>query len=247
MALEIQLLKASYYKESDVDGILKVCKQIESKYGGLINEVCSASNGNLETYLMVGLYYIESQGNPSAQNGNAIGIGQLEPASASNIAYWLNTKAKIMTDNQKKMLVKLFGQKTADCMLGLKWDNSPSPCSGGYIDSKTKQLTGPSSTNLVTKADLLNPEKNIFLSTMFMDYLIWMYSTGATLISPPTGVRMDRVITHYNAGQGNAKKLPKTANAVDTLAYVQKNISTVTSDYILKYIGRIGLIDILTR
>lgn len=247
MALEIQLLKASYYKESDVSGILQVCKQIEKQYGGLINEVCDAGNGNLETYLLIGLFYIESQGNANAQNGNAIGIGQIEPASASNIGYWLNTKAKIMTDNQKQILVKLFGQKRADCMLGLKWDNSPSPCSGGYIDSNTRQLVGPSSLNLVTKADLLDPIKNIWLSSMFLDYLIWMYSTGGTLITPPTGVRMDRVITHYNAGGGNAKKLPKTANAVDTLAYVQKNISPITSDYILKYIGRIGLIDILTR
>lgn len=247
MALEIQLLKASYYKESDVSGILQVCKQIESKFGGIINEVCSAGNSNLEPYLLIGLYYIESQGNPNAVNGNAIGIGQIEAASASNIAYWLNTKAKIMTDNQKAMLVKLFGQKRADCMLGLKWDNSPSPCSGGYVDKKTQQLTGPSSTNLVTKADLLDPVKNIWLSSMFLDYLIWMYSTGGTLITAPTGVRMDRVITHYNAGGGNAKKLPKTANAVDTLAYVRTNISSITSDYILKYIGRIGLIDILTR
>ncbi len=247
MPLEIEILKPKFYQDSEVSGNIALAKKIEAQYGGIINEVCSVGYSNLEPFLLIGLFFVESRGDAKARNGAALGIGQIDQKTASNIPFWLNSRAKIMTTGQKDMIVKLFGQKKADCMLGLKWDNSPSTCSGGRFDSKTRQLVGPDSTELVTVEQLLNPVINIWLASMFFDYLVDKYSTGGTVVTAPTKVRFDRLITHYNAGQGNAAKLPKASGALDTLRYVSKNISPITSDYILKIVGTNGMYDVLTR
>ncbi|MDR6564960.1 MULTISPECIES: hypothetical protein [unclassified Arcicella] len=234
--LAIELLRTKYYSDADIAGNLAIVKNIRNKFGTLINEECSSGNGNLEPYLLESLYAIESKGDPNAVNGSTYGLGQLDTATASNIPFWLKKRAKIMTSSQEDKIKKLFGSALADCLLNLKYDNAPSKCSGNAP-----------SINLVTRAMLLNPEKNIALSAMYMDYLIDKYSFGGTSVTPPTGVRLDKLIVHYNAGQGNAAKVPQGLTPTDTTNWVKQKLSITTSDYILKFIGKNGFVDILNR
>ncbi|MFD1817621.1 hypothetical protein SAMN04515674_101523 [Pseudarcicella hirudinis] len=237
MPLAIEILKSSFYTTNQVPGNMAIVNQIRSAYGAIINEACSSANARLDSYILEALFFIESKGNPNAANGQAYGIGQLDPKTASNIPFWLKKRAKIMTDSQEAKIYQLFGQNLADCLLNLKWDNAPSKCSGAA-----------DSTNLITKQQLLNPEINIWLSSMYMDYLVDKYSEGGIIgIGNPTKVRMDKIIVHYNAGQGNANKVPKSLTPTDTVSFVKNNISNTTSDYILKFIGTNGLIDSITR
>lgn len=237
MPLAIEILKSSYYTANQVPGNLAVVNQIRSAYGAIINEACSSANARLENYILEALFFIESKGNTNAANGQAIGIGQIDTKTASNIPFWLKKRAKIMTDSQEAKIYQLFGNSLADCLLNLKWDNSPSKCSGSA-----------DSTNLITKQHLLDPTINIWLSAMYMDYLVDKYSEGGTLgIGNPNKVRMDKIIVHYNAGQGNANKVPKALTPADTVNFVKNNISSITSDYILKFVGTNGLIDTITR
>ena len=245
MTLKIEILKSGFYKDSEVAGNIASVNQMRSRFGNIINEACSAGNARIDPFILEGLFFIESKGNANASNGGTYGLGQIDPTTASNIPYWLQ-KSKLMTDSQRSKVYQLFGQKLGDCLLGLIYDNSPSYCSGAKKNGKG-QMVGPDSTNLITREMLLSPTINIWLSAMFMDYLIDKYSTGGTLVTPPTTVRLDRVIVHYNAGQGNAKKVPTGLTPSDTTAWVGKNLSPITSDYILKFVGKNGMIDVLTR
>lgn len=236
--LNIRLLKASFYKPSEITGNLAVVNQIRGKYGDIIKEACSGANARLETYILESLIFIESKGDAKAVNGQAYGIAQIDTATASNIPYWLSKKAKIMTASQRAKVYELFGKTRGDCLLNLSYDNAPSKCSGGK-----------DSINLVTKAELLNPEIGIWLCAMYLDYLIDMYSYGGSIIPPKenTDVKMERVIVHYNTGQGTVKRVPTNLSAGDTLNYVRTKISPITSDYITKFIGTNGMIDVLTN
>lgn len=236
MPLSIELLRTKYYQDNQIAGNLAIANNLRKRFAGIINEACSSGNGNFDPYVLESFFCIESAGDPNAINGATFGLGQLDSPTASNIPFWLKKRAKIMTSSQETKIRELFGNQLADCLLSLKYDNAPSKCSGSA-----------NSINLITKAMLLNPEKNIWLSSMYIDYLIDKYSIGGTPITPPTSVRLDRVIVHYNAGQGNAAKVPQGLTPSDTTNWVKSKLSITTSDYILKLIGKNGFIDILTR
>jgi hypothetical protein len=235
MSIQIEILKDSYYKPEEVAGNLAKIAAIRSQFGSIINAACSSSAGNLPEYLLTGLIFIESAGNPNSKNGSTYGLAQIDTKTASNIPQWLKKKAGIMTPVQEAKIYEFFGKKRGDCLLNMSWDNAPTACSGGF-----------DSTNIITKEDLYKPEIGIWLCSMLLDYLIWKYSSVA-IVGSPTKVRFDKAIVYYNGGQGKAAKLPFYLNAADTTNWVGTNLSSTTKDYILKFIGSNGVVDSLTR
>jgi hypothetical protein len=78
MAIQIEILKDSYYKPEEVAGNLAKVNAIRANYGSIINAACGSSAGNLPTYLLEGLIYIESGGNPNSKNGSTYSLAQIQ-------------------------------------------------------------------------------------------------------------------------------------------------------------------------
>ncbi len=208
MAFNIKVpgISNDYENSSEVPGVIAT---IKNKYGGIISNIAALLN--FEEAIIYGFIYVESKGKENAVSGKSIGLMQINPQTANTA---------IIRENLNRGL-------TPDEINYLQT----------YLGSRLKPLLAAKFTwqlpiNGVTKNDLLEPEFNILVASMYLKQLIFKTKEG-------NKIRLDRVIWLYNKGEFS--KLPK-----GDIANVYANAGDITGKYIRTLLGENGVLTQLT-
>jgi soluble lytic murein transglycosylase-like protein len=168
--------------------------------------------------LILSLIFTESGGRPAVvSSANAVGLMQMKTQTANDIIYWEN-KAGRLSAEELAILKKHLGERVNG------------PLKQKYLSHKIKEnnYTG----NVIVKADLMKPELNVLLGSMYLGILMDQHQEGEVL-------RLDKVLVRYN--QGYFFK-PGTGSVEQTLDLV-KGKSKEAYSYILKVVGKNGLLE----
>lgn len=168
--------------------------------------------------LILSVIFTESAGNPSVVSYvGAAGLMQLKP-QAANDTIFLENKQGRLTAGELAVLKKYLGNRING------------PLNQKYLSHKIKEnnFTG----NVVTRADMMNPEFNILVGAMLLGILIDQHQEAGML-------RLDKVLLRY--GLGYFYK-PGAGNVEQVLDRV-KGKSTEAYSYILKVAGKNGLLE----
>ena len=129
--------------------------------------------------LILSVIFTESAGNPSVVSYvGAAGLMQLKP-QAANDTIFLENKQGRLTAGELAVLKKYLGNRING------------PLKQKYLSHKIKEnnYTG----NVVTRADMLNPEFNILCGAMLLGILIDQHQEAGLL-------RLDKVLLRYGMG-----------------------------------------------
>lgn len=208
--LDLPAISEGFYNENQFNLNREKLNQIKVQYGNIISKVSEIVN--IPDSLIYSFIFIESAGQYNVTNGNAIGLMQVGSNSATDIIYLENKKHRL-GQNEKDILKKYLGSNL-DHILSMKYQGQ---------------------AQLITKTDLLNPELNILIGSIYLAQLIDEHIENGKL-------RLDKVVVRYNQGYyafNRGRNL--TGSITDTLNKV--NITTKT--YITKLIGKNGVLEIL--
>ncbi len=168
--------------------------------------------------LILSVIFTESAGNPSVVSYvGAAGLMQLKP-QAANDTIFLENKQGRLTAGEMAVLKKYLGNRING------------PLKQKYLSHKIKEnnFTG----NVVTRADMLNPEFNILVGAMLLGILIDQHQEAGLL-------RLDKVLLRY--GMGYFYK-PGEGTIEQVLDRVKPKSSEGYA-YILKVLGKNGLLE----
>lgn len=168
--------------------------------------------------LILSVIFTESAGNPSVVSYvGAAGLMQLKP-QAANDTIFLENKQGRLTAGELAVLKKYLGNRING------------PLKQKYLSHKIKEnnYTG----NVVTRADMLNPEFNILCGAMLLGILIDQHQEAGLL-------RLDKVLLRY--GMGYFYK-PGEGTIEQVLDRVKPKSSEGYA-YILKVLGKNGLLE----
>ncbi len=190
--------------------------QIGKKY---YKEIKQAENlTKVPGALILSVIFTESAGNPNALSYvGAAGLMQLKP-QAANDTIFLENKQGRLTAAELAILKKYLGNRVNG------------PLKQKYLSHKIKEnnFTG----NVVTRADMMNPEFNILCGAMLLGILIDQHQEAGAL-------RLDKVLLRYGLGyffkpgEGNVEQVLDRVKTKSTEAY----------SYILKVAGKNGLLE----
>jgi len=215
LSIKIPSINQSYYdKTSAKANQEKIVNVIRPKFGSIINTVSSMSN--VPSQLIESFIFIESGGNEKAQSPYAVGLMQLNGATASDTIV-KEKGAGRLSDPEATLLKKYLGSRYS------------------LIENVKPKQTSLGKT-FITKADLLKPEFNVLVGTILLKQLLDEFT------EPNGKIRMDKVITIYNGGRfsGTSKKVIPFKGTTEELV---KIVPKETSAYILKLIGVNSLLD----
>ncbi len=168
--------------------------------------------------LILSVIFTESAGNPSVVSYvGAAGLMQLKP-QAANDTIFLENKQGRLTAGELAVLKKYLGNRING------------PLKQKYLSHKIKEnnYTG----NVVTRADMLNPEFNILCGAMLLGILIDQHQEAGLL-------RLDKVLLRY--GMGYFYK-PGEGSIEQVLDRVKPKSSEGYA-YIIKVLGKNGLLE----
>lgn len=214
--LPIPMTSIAHYKNADVPLLQRTLKSIASLY---YNEISLTEKlTNVPSAIILSVIQTESMGNSNIiSRSGAVGLMQLKPQSAHD-AIFLEYKGKRLTEAEKSELRKYIGSRL-DAIFKQK-----------YLSHKIAENNFKG--NVITAADLKNPQFNILVGSIYLGLLIDQHSENGLL-------RMDKVILRYNQGYFY-KPIGKTIQ--ETLIAAKKKSSEAYA-YILKVVGKNGLLD----
>ncbi len=222
MNIDIPSVTTSFYTAANKQQVKEKMTSIYSRYKTQIDYAASITK--VDKDIILSTIFIESSGNSTAISGaGAVGLMQLVPAAASDILVMENLK-KRLTEPEKAVIRKVLGARLDKGILAMK-----------FLGQKVT-VDGVTNAVWVTKADLFNTEFNLVVGAIYLGLLIDESIENGVL-------RLDKLIVRYNIGyfaKGRGKQLPATA----ALA-MQSSLPTETKNYILKFAGTNGTMDLL--
>lgn len=215
--IDVPSLPASYYDVVSAKANKeKIVNVIRPKFGKYI-KVASVICG-VPAELIEGFIFIESGGNPNASSPYAVGLMQVGFATASD-SLVREKGAGRLSPAEASIIKKYLGSRYS-------------------LLEKVKPNQKTIGKTFITKQDLLNPEFNITVGCILLKQLIDEFTEKSGK------VRMDKVIAIYNSGRygATAKKVIAYQGGV---AQMVKEVPKETSDYIVKLLGKDGILDTL--
>ena len=210
-AILIPAIKDSFYKANDVPQIKTILSKINYDYSNEISQ--SEKLTNVPAPLILSYIFAESAGKKDTiSHSGAVGLMQLIPISATGVVF-LENKKKRLTDEEKAVIIKHIGQSRFSRIIKARNMSELKP-------------------DMITKSDLLKPELNILIGSIYLGLLIDEHTESGK-------VRLDKVTMRYNRGYFFK---PKGDNETETLDYAKK-LSKETYAYILKITGKNGLLE----
>ncbi|MBO0930371.1 transglycosylase SLT domain-containing protein [Fibrella aquatilis] len=208
-----RMTEQGFYTPLQQQANVQAVAGIRARFGAYIDQ--AARLCNIPEPVITSFIYIESAGNPNANTG-AIGLMQIDHITASEGIYLEKKKGRLTAD-ERAVLYRFMGSRL-DCILKQK--------------SRGQKLACNNSTGVaVTRSELLNPEFNILVGSIYLATLIEEETTGGI-------VRLDKVIARYNRKYDIR---PTGATADDVIA----ESPAVTQNYIKKFVGPLGLLETL--
>jgi soluble lytic murein transglycosylase-like protein len=215
--INIPSIKQSFYDITQSKANKEaVEKFIRPTYGKIINNISFICN--VPAKLIESFIFIES-GGKNVQGTYATGLMQINPPTACDTLV-REKGAGRLTDAEAQIIKKY---------IPTKWS---------LLENVKKGQTSLGSNLFITNADLLKPEFNILIGTILLKQLIDKFTQEDKI------VRMDKVVTVYNAGlyASSSKAVMASKGTIeDIIKFVPKE----TSAYILKLVGQRGLLDTL--
>lgn len=209
MSIQIDLpaTQQAFYKEQDQKQLEAKLKEIGEKYAAPIAKLSKISN--IPAELITSFIFIESGGKADIVSGSkAVGLMQVKSSSASDVVILENRRGRL-SDDEKAILIAKLGKDRATKLINAKV---------------------LSQAQVITDADMKDPEFNLLIGTMYLGMLIDEHTEQGK-------VRMDKVISRYNQGYfyaGSGKKLTGTIDEVLT------KLPKEAKAYVLKMVGKYG-------
>jgi soluble lytic murein transglycosylase-like protein len=230
MDIKVPATQQSFYNTTQKQANIAAMKSIYAKYKTFIDQ--AAKLANVDKDIILAVLFIESAGNPNIVSpAGAVGLMQLmvNPDTTTDVLVMENLKQRL-TEPEKAILRKQLGSRLDNGILKMKYRNHITSPEGTVTDAK-----GVKSASWVTKKDLLNPEFNILVGTIFLGLLIDESVEDGKL-------RLDKIIVRYNMGYGAKKKGTLLPENIDLAV---KTLPTETVGYIKKFAGVNGTLDSL--
>jgi hypothetical protein len=171
---------------------------------------------NVNEEVIKSFIFIESRGKADAQNGLSYGPMQVSTNSATDLLHTAN-KAGLLKNTKIQDIFKKYLGTRFDTIMKMQYNNQYGL--------------------QITAQDLLKPALNILIGTLYLRLLIDYFTENGT-------VRLDKVVACYNMGYSWRTKL--TGPDFDTVEKTVANLNSITSSYIVKLLGKNGLLDVLT-
>lgn len=211
----------SFY--SDPSKVKAETDVIKGKWGYIVNPVSQLVG--LPAEVIYAFIKIESEGDATAVGGISLGLMQINPLTGAT-AFFTDLNQKRLTNGELSYL-KLGIKKAGGNPNKVDLANLKKDANGKYILNST----------LFTRKELLQPEVNVLLGSIFAKQLI------DTTHDADNTARLDKVITIYNTGFKTQQMAKKFKGTTDEL---MAKVPSITKSYIKKFVGKNGVIDSLT-
>lgn len=208
--IDLPAVSESYYQDHEIALNKTKLDQIKQQYGTFVKAISEMTN--IPDTLIYSFIFIESGGDFGAINGKATGLMQVGWNSATDIVFMEHKKGRL-GEAEKAVLSKYLGGKLGQILA----------------------MKSPGLALYIAQGDLLNPELNILVGSIYLGQLIDESMDNGSL-------RLDKVIARYNSGYYSYSRGKDLIG--DTLAVIAR-VNPITKAYITKMIGKNGVLEIL--
>jgi len=201
------------------DSIVKMMRKIVKDYGKDLK--FASENSKIPVGILAAFIAVESGGNPTAGGSSSPTQGLMQ---------WNRVYAKNFLEAEKRL-----GRLT--------------PAEEEKLASYGVKFNAQGLTRVITQADQIKPGLNILIGSILLgQYADSRYDggklTGQWAIDQDGKLRLDRIITVYNAGAyGPDGKKARTGNHPTAFALANV-VNSTTKSYINKILGKNGAMDI---
>jgi soluble lytic murein transglycosylase-like protein len=221
---KVPLTDKFFYPDASKSQVKAALDKIYATYKSAIDN--SAALTNVPKDVITSFIFIESNGKVDAiSSAGAIGIMQLMTTSASDILVMEKNKGRL-SESEKAVLSTNLGKRFTEGIMKMR-----------FLGDK-KTVDGVTSATWITKADLLKPSLNILIGSIYLSLLIDESTRNGK-------VDLHKVVVRYNRGyfsDGRGSKIPESVNE----ALLTSSMPTESKNYILKFVGKNGTLDLLT-
>ena len=215
----VPMTQQSFYK--DPKKVRDETNVIKTKWGYVVEPVSKLVG--LPADIIYAFIKIESNGDPKAIGGGiSYGLMQINLDTATSV-FFRELNNKRLTNGEYNYL-KLGLRKAGSNPNKIDLANLKKDKKGNYIKVP----------NFFSKKEVLTPEINVLLASMFVKELIDITHDA------DNRARMDKVITIYNTGFKTQQMAKKFQGSTDQLI---ARVPDITKRYIKKFVGKNGIID----